>query len=1053
MKESLQNKRSFRWCFLVLLLTLLAGSAYAQRKTVTGSVKDDETGEAIPGASILVKGTSTGTLSDAEGRFSISAAESDILVISFVGYTKTELLVGTQSEFAVSLKADVTQLSEVVVVGYGEQKKSVVTGAISSVKAEDLQSMPINRIEQALQGRTSGLIIAANSGQPGSAATVRLRGITSFNTGDGSNNQPLWVVDGVIIDNGGIGVINQSDIESIEVLKDAASQAIYGARASAGVILITTKKGKAGSINVTYNGYYGVSEPARKLDLLNATQYATLINEMKVASGQSPLYENPAAFGEGTDWQATIFNNNAKRQNHEVSVSGGNDKSTFYTSFGYLQQDGIVATDISKYERFNVRLNSSHKVSNWLTFGQTLGYSHDKSLGIGNTNSEFGGPLSSAINYDPITPVVVTDPAVYNAAPYAPSAANYDGKGILKDANGFPYGISPVVGQEMTNPLAYIQKQLGNYNWGDNVIGNVYLEAEPMKGLKLRSSLGTKLAFWGGESFTPVFWLNSSTLNAVNARHRSMNTRLDWNVENTISYTRTFADKHNVTFLVGQGAYRDNNARNVNATKNNLPADNFDDASFNYGSPARVGEGSESQLHTVASFFGRLNYNYEEKYLLTALIRADGSSRFGRNYHYGYFPSVSVGWVPSLEDFWPSNDVVNFLKIRGSYGVVGNDNIGDFTFVSTVGSGRNYTYGTSGNYINGFSPNAPENPDLKWEETTSYNVGFESTVLDDFTIGFDWFKRSTVGILMNKRIPGYVGAISDPAANVADMDNWGIEVEAGWKKSLGAFKVGLNGNFSYLQNEVVYIGENLKFIDQEGFQGSSYSITRTEVGRPYGSFFGFKTQGIFQTQEDIETYVDATGNMIQPNAKPGDFRWTDVDGNGKIDENDRTYLGNPLPKYTFGFTFNIEYKGFDMAIFAQGVAGNKIFQGLRRFGIPASNFQTEALGRWTGEGTSNTYPRLIENDPNNNFTNPSDFYLKKGDYFRIRNLQVGYTLKPSLLSKVGLDRVRVYVMAENLFTFTKYNGYDPEIGGRTMSIDRGVYPQAKSYMVGLNLGF
>jgi TonB-dependent starch-binding outer membrane protein SusC len=325
--------------------------------------------------------------------------------------------------------------------------------------------------------------------------------------------------------------------------------------------------------------------------------------------------------------------------------------------------------------------------------------------------------------------------------------------------------------------------------------------------------------------------------------------------------------------------------------------------------------------------------------------------------------------------------------------------------------------------------------------------------LDDFTVEVDWFKRTTSGILMTKRIPAYVGAISDPWANVADMDNWGIEIEAGWKKDIGAFNLGLNGNFSYLQNEVVSIGEDLKFIEGEGFQGSSYSITRTEVGRPFGSFFGFKTQGIFQNQEEIESYVGPTGGMIQPNAKPGDFRWVDVDGDGDIDENDRTYLGNPLPKYSFGFTFNVEYKGFDLSLFGQGVAGNKIFQGLRRFGIPASNFQKEALGRWTGEGTSNTYPRLVENDPNNNFANPSDFYLKKGDYFRIKNLQLGYTLKPALLSKVGMDRVRVYVMAENLFTFTRYNGYDPEIGGNTMSIDRGVYPQAKSYMVGMNVGF
>lgn len=1052
MMKNLQPRKRLLQSVVILCFTLLWGNLQAQSRTVTGTVKDNDTGEVIPGVSVLLKGTNTGTLTDADGRFAIQASDQDVLVISFVGYTKSEIPVGTQTDIQVPMRADVTQLNEVVVVGYGEQKKSVVTGAISSIKAEDLQSMPINRIEQALQGRSSGLIIAANSGQPGSSATVRLRGITSFNRNGGDNNQPLWVVDGVIVDNGGIGNINQSDIESIEVLKDAASQAIYGARAAAGVILITTKKGKSGALQVNYNGYYGISEPTRKLDLLNATQYATLINESKVADGKAPIYENPAALGKGTDWQSTIFNNSAKRQNHDISISGGGEKSTFYTSFGYLSQEGIVATDISKYERFNIRLNSTHKLAKWLTFGENMGYSHDKSVGIGNTNSEFGGPLSSAINLDPVTPVVVTDPNVANQTPYAPSDANYNGKGILRDENGFPYGISTQVAQEMTNPVAYIKKQLGNYNWSDNIIGNAYLEAEPIKGLKLRSTIGTKLSFWGNESFTPVFWLNSSTLNAVNSINRGMNTRLDWNLENTIAYTRTF-EKHQATVLLGQGAYKDNNIRNVNATKNDVPANTFDEASFNYNVPGRIGNGSEEQLHTVSSLFARVNYSYDEKYLVTALIRRDGSSRFGQNNRFGVFPSLSVGWVPSQEIFWPSNDVVNFLKIRGSYGVVGNDNINDFAFVPTIGSGRNYALGTSGNFLNGSSPNAPANPDLRWEETTSTNIGFEATLLSNFTVTFDWFKKITSGILQNPRIPGYVGAVSNPAANVADMNNTGIELEVGWKHDIGDLHIGINGNVSYIKNEVTNIGNGIKFIDNERFQGSSYNITRTEVDRPYSSFFGFKTLGIFQTQDEIDTYVDANGKMIQPNAKPGDFRWLDNDGDGDIDENDRTYLGSPLPKYTYGITLNLAYKNFDFVVFAQGAGGNEIFQGLRRFGIPTSNFQTEALGRWTGPGTSNTYPRLVEDDPNKNFINPSDFYLKDGDYFRIKNLQIGYTLSRSISSKAGLNRARIYLMSENLLTFTKYNGYDPEIGGGTMSIDRGIYPQARSYMIGLNLGF
>ncbi|SKC89528.1 SusC/RagA family TonB-linked outer membrane protein [Ohtaekwangia koreensis] len=1047
MREFLQSGKQIKY-FLMLCFVIACSYAHAQQ-VVSGTVKDEKTGELLPGVNVVLKGTSTGTISDGDGKYSLEVSSSDaILIFSFVGYAKTEVPVAGRSSIDILLASDVSTLDEVVVVGYGTQKKSVVSGSISSVKASDLESMPINRIEQALQGRTSGLTIAANSGQPGEGATVRLRGITSFNRDGGGNNQPLWVVDGVIIDNGGIGYLNQSDIESIEVLKDAASQAIYGARAAAGVILVTTKKGKAGTLKMNYNGYYGISEPARKLDLLNASQYATLRNEAAAANGDPLPYANPESYGEGTDWQSLIFNKSAKRQNHEFSISGGNEKSTFYTSFGYLSQEGIVATDISKYKRFNIRLNSTHKAKKWLTIGQNLGYAYNKSIGLGNTNSEFGGPLSSAINLDPITPAVITDPAVASLPLYANNP-------VRRDENGNPYGISTTVGQEMTNPLAYISKQLGNYGWAHNIIGNFFLEAEPVTGLKFRSTVGAKLAFYGNESFTPEYFLNSSNIVSQNSFSRENNTRLDWNLENTISYTRSIGD-HNVTALIGQGAYLDDNTKMTRVTFNGIPADNFDDASFNYKVPAtqRTSDASEGQDHTVSSLFARVNYDYKEKYLVSALVRRDGSSRFGQNYRFGIFPSFSLGWVPSLENFWIENNVVNFLKIRGSYGVVGNDNIGNFSFLSTIGSGRNYTIGTSGSYLNGFSPNAPANPDLRWEETTSTNIGFEATILEDFTLTFDWYKKATKDILQNPRIPFYVGAISNPAANVADMENSGIELELGWRKQVGEVNLGFNGNFSYLKNKVTFLGNGIEFLTDgnAGFQGSAYSITRTEVGHTYNSFYGFQTQGIFQTQEEIEAYVGPKGK-IQPNARPGDFRWEDINGDGVINENDRKFLGNPMPKYTFGFTLSAAYKGFDVVLFAQGVAGNKIFQGLRRFGIPSSNWQTEALGRWTGPGTSNTYPRLITNDPNNNLNNPSDFYLKNGNYFRIKTLQIGYTLPKALVAKAGLEKTRIYVMSENLATFTKYNGYDPEIGGGTMSIDRGIYPQARSFMVGLTVGF
>ncbi|MVT12042.1 TonB-dependent receptor [Chitinophaga tropicalis] len=1010
--------------------------------TATGRVLD-ESGEPVPGASVRVKDGTTGTATNTEGRFTLKAPANSFLVFSAVGYTPQTHAAGS-GNFSIRLKASQTALTETVVVGYGVQKKSVVTGAISSVRAADLETQPITRVESALQGRTSGVTIAASSGQPGSGSAVRVRGITTFN-----NNDPLWVVDGVVVDNGGIGYLNQYDIESIEVLKDAASQAIYGARAAAGVILVTTKKGKAGKLSVNYNGYYGTSAPARKLKMLNATEYATLRNEASVAAGEGIVFADPRSLGAGTDWQEQIFNNNAIRQNHEISVSGGNDKSTFYTSFGYLDQEGIVATEISKYKRINLRLNSTHKLAPWATFGQNVGYAYDKANGLGNTNSEFGGPLSSAINLDPTTPVIVTDPAVAATAPYTNA-------GIRRDANGNPYGISSHVGQEITNPLAYITTRKGNFGWSHNIVGNAYLEIAPIKGLKVRSTLGSKVAFWGNDSFTPIFWLNSSSTSTRTSFHREQNNGFNWNIENTVSYNKGI-DKHNVTILLGQGAYVDNNTRMTSVTFYDVPADNFDDASLNYkvASDNRVSDGSEGQLHKISSLFARVNYNYDEKYLAEAIIRRDGSSRFGSNNKYGVFPSFSLGWVASREGFWPENNIVSFLKVRGGYGVVGNDNIGDFAFLSIIGSGRNYAFGNSGSYLIGYSPDAPVNPDLKWESTSQTNIGFEATILRDITVSFDWYKKATKDILQNPRIPAYIGAVSNPAANVADMENTGVELEIGYRKKLGDFNLGVNGNVSYLKNRVTNLGRGVSYLSGgQTFQSSAYStITRTALGQPLNSFFGHRTAGIFQTQAEVDAYVNKEGKKIQPNAAPGDFRWVDLNGDGQITELDRDFIGNPTPTWTYGFTLNGEYKGFDMIVFIQGATGNKIFQGLRRLDITNANWQTKALGRWTGPGTSNDYPRLIRTDPNKNFTNPSDLYLEDGGYCRIKSMQLGYSLPASLLSKAGIGKLRLYIMSENLLTFTKYTGYDPEIGGGVFSIDRGIYPQARSFMFGVNATF
>ena len=1017
--------------------------AWSQEVQISGVVKSATDNLPLPGASVVIKGTVTGTTTDINGKYTLKANPKQVLVYSFVGMTAYEITVtaGTNNVDVILSEAAV-MTSEVVVVGYGTQKKSVTTGAISSVKAKDMEKTPNGRVEQALQGRVSGVTIAANSGQPGAASTIRIRGVTTF--GDGGNN-PLWVVDGVVVAADGIGYINQADIASIEVLKDAASAAIYGTRAATGVILVTTKKGQAGKMQVNYNAFYGSSAPAKTLKLLNATQYATLINERQTNGGLDIKFPNVGQYGTGTDWQKAIFNTNAMRYSHELSVSGGNDRSTFYTSVGITNQEGIVLPEISNYNKISIRLNSEHKISKVFTFGQTLGYTHQKSIGIGNTNSEFGGPLSSAINLDPITPLIETDPLL--AAAY-PAAA-------IRDANGNPYGISPTVGQEMTNPLAYSQTRLGQFNWSDDIAGNAYLEVNINKHIKIRSSAGAKLAFWGWQGFTPTYYLNASTSNTVNNYGQSTATALDWNLENTLLYSNKIQD-HEFSILLGQGAYVNGIGGGTSNTIQGLPITSYEDASFNFDIPQanRISGTYDYVEHKIASLFSRVNYNYKEKYMFTGIIRRDGSTRFGANYKYGIFPSFSLGWVASSENFWKTNDIINTLKIRGGYGVNGNDgSIGDFGYLSTVVGGFNYTIGNTGNITTGYAPRTLDNPDLHWEETSQLNIGFDARFLTNFNIVVDLFKKSTNGILRSIPIPGYVGTSEQPVGNVADMDNKGIEFELGYNKTFGEVTFSANGNIAYLKNEVTYVNSDADFITGEASFQSMGPVTRIAVGQSYNSFYGYKTDGIFQNWDEVNAYVNTDGGLIQPLASPGDLKWVDTDGSGLITEDDKTFLGSSIPKYTFGLTLNAAYKGFDIMIFGQGAAGNKIFQGLRRLDIEYSNWQTIALSRWTGEGTSDTYPRLTANDANENFGKMSDFYLEKGDYLRLKQLQIGYTINSSILKKLDISRLRVYVQSENLLTITKYSGYDPEIGGGVSGIDKGFYPQARSFIAGVQLQF
>ena len=1021
---------------LLLLLTLLSAYSLKAQFKVIGAIKDAGSGNPLAGVTIIEKGQPNGALSGSDGNFELEVVNDQaVLVFSYIGYSAQEVPIEGRSTVIVSMEEEITSLDEVVIVGYGVQKKSVVTGAISKVKAEDLEDMPVARIEQSLLGRTSGVRVTTASGQPGEGATVRIRGTSSINS-----SEPLYVVDGIPI-GGGIDFLNQGDIESIEVLKDAASASIYGARSAGGVILVTTKKGKKDKMEMNYNSYFGVQSPWRKLALLNGREYGILMNESSVAAGGDILFPNPDELGEGTDWQDAVFNYNAPMQNHELSISAGSEKSQYYVSFGYYDQTGIVSEAQSRYRRFTTRFNSTHKINKRITFGNTLGYSRVNGRGV-STNSEFGSPLGRAINLDPLTPLLETDPDVLNSSVFT----NFP---VVRNEDGVPYGISTRVTSEVLNPVAALQTQQG-YGWSDKIVGNVFGEIQIIDGLKFRSRIGTDLAFWGNEGFTPIYYLNAANRSDITNYNRAQNRGLYWIWENTLSYTKTFG-KHNLSVVAGTMAER-NAGEGIGGNLQDIPVTNIDDASLSFATPAESQTfwGYEYQ-GTLASYLGRINYNFAEKYLFSATMRVDGSSKFGDNNKFGYFPAVSAGWVLTEENFLKNNPAINFLKVRASWGVNGNDQIGDFRFVSTVGGGRNYTFGLNDMLTNGVSPNAIANPDLRWEQTTQSNIGLDARILKRVTVTFDLFEKKTSDMLLDIAVPGYVGN-AGPIGNVATMSNRGMELELGYSNNFNGVYLDIKGNLSYVQNEVTDLGPDKEFLVGQTFSPQGLQITRTRVGLPIGYFFGYKTDGLFQNVGDVESYVNADGEMLQPDAAPGDMRFVDVDGDGEITPDDRTFIGDPTPNWTYGFNATVSWKGFDIVMFGQGVDGNQIFKATRRFDLQMANMTADALDRWTGEGTSTVYPRLVMNDPNRNFSRSSDFYVEDGAFFRIKTLQIGYTIPQNVLAKIGMRKARIYLSGNNLVTFTKYTGFDPEIGGGSFGVDRGIYPQARFYLAGVNIG-
>ena len=1012
-------------------LFLLPGSAQSQ-STVSGIVTD-ASGEGIAGVAVIVKGTTTGTSTDMKGAYTIRASKSDVLVFSFLGYKTQEVAVHNRMEIDVRLESDAQLVDEVVVVGYGVQKKSLVTGAISSVKGSALETTGIMRADDALAGKTAGVQVVSNSGQPGSDVQIYIRGI-----GTNGTATPIYIVDGMAVS--GIEYLNPGDIESIEVLKDAAASAIYGARGGNGVVLITTRRSKDGQWSVNYDFSYGIQNIARKIDVLNAREYAIIQNEAAANSGATLPFtdEQIASFRQGTDWQEAILNRNAGVQRHNVRVSAGTARSSFNGSASYLNQDGILAEGKSNFKRYTINLAAEHKLlrNDALTVGENVVVSHVKKQSV-TQNSSTAGPLVGALNMDPLTPV-------------------YDPYQTDELYGGF--GVSKYVSQEVVNPVARIYYSNGRTLY-TTMKGSVFAELKFLNDFRLRGSAGADITWTDGFGYSPMYKLNSTTGNtSANGASQSYDQNRRFSYEGYLTWGHVYDGRHDVSAMIGASLLQ-RSSLSLSASRNDLKIDDEDHAyismATNSSASASGGPGNPS---AIVSFFGRVNYAYDNRYMLTATVRRDGSSRFGPNNRFGTFPSVSVGWNVANESFLRDVRWLDALKFRASWGQNGNENIGDFAYLATISTyGLGYSFGSqnaNGSLAVGAAPVKVVNPDLKWETSEQTDIGLDVRLFDCLGLTFDYYVKKTKDLLVTTPVPLMLGN-SFPTANAGNVKNSGVEFAVDFQRQFGKWNIAVNGNISYNKNRVTYVGTDTGYVTGSTVQGITGAVTRMEAGHAMSYFWGYKTLGIFQNQAEIDAWVNSKGVQIQPDARPGDFRYQDTDDNGTIDDNDRVDLGNPFPKVTFGLNVNVSAYGFDLGITSAGQAGNKIFSVLRRPDLTMSNYGAWVLDRWHGEGTSNSIPRVAHNDTNLNWTRPSDFYLRDGDFWRIRNITLGYTV--NIPEKYYLRKVRVFASVDNAFTFTKYDGYDPEVGngGSILGsgIDRGVYPRPRTVSVGLNLTF
>ena len=1064
----------------MLLALIVSMTAAAQSAGIVGTVTDGN-GEPIIGASVVEKGQpQNGAITNYDGQFAINVKAGTTLVVSYIGFETIE--VKAANGMAIVMKEDDKTLSEVVVIGYGVQKKSVVTAAIAKVSSDDLEGKAPVRVDNALKGLAAGVNVTSSSGQPGAAPRVRVRG-----TGTINNSDPLYIVDGMPIE-GGIDFLNPSDIESIEVLKDAASGAIYGARAANGVVLVTTKKGKLGKTSINYNFSQGWQTAWRRRDVTSATDYAIMQNELRLNGGQAPLYADPYNLmdtngnpikGFGTDWQDLVFNDNAPVQNHEVSVSGASEKLNYYLSLGYYDQEGIVGGNYgqSNYQRLSLRSNNIYNVYdasqernflNKLDVTVNLAYTRVKSTGI-SENSEWGSVLGSALYMSPIIAPTVTNKELADEM-----HAKYEetqGYELQRDAAGNYYTIPGTFGSyaEMNNPLALLNMNPSK-NWSHKFVPKFSFDLQLWDNLKYHFNYSVDLSFWGNSAATLSKYYHSGNAKGEHtSASMSWNKGCNWQVENTLTYDKQFG-KHTIGVVLGQSAMK-NKSDYVGAERWNIinlekPYMSYTNANVIYevdadgkliGTPYAEynGWGGPNVEHRLSSLFGRISYNYDEKYMLQATVRRDGSSRFGPENKYGTFPSVSVGWNIMNEKFMEqTQDWLSNLKFRASWGKNGSDNIDNFLYTVENVMGNNVLFGNPAIKQIGSKASTTANPSIKWEESEQTDFGLDFGFFNQaLTFTVDYYIKKTNGMLMTMPIPSYVGE-SKPVGNVGDMENKGVEFELGYKWNISDARFAVKANATYTKNTLKNLGNESGFIDYDGVQGfTGGSLARGSNGMPFPYFFGYKTNGVFQNYAEVNAYTNADGGLIQPAARPGDTRFVDVNGDGVITSDDRTKIGKGTPDWNFGFNFNADWKGFDFNMFLQGVAGADIFDATYRTDVTAGNYPTYMLNRWTGEGTSNKYPILRAGDNTN--WQVSDLYIVDGSYLRLKNISLGYTLPRNLTRQISIERLRFFVMAENLVTWTKYWGFDPEIssGGKSLGIDKGVYPQARIWTVGLNLTF